>query len=241
MILDDFKNFAKAWEQAYICVGAKKPSVETVKYSFNLLMELPIDIVLDGIAYHVKSSEFVVKVANIFDYYRQISGMTPETLKSRALVFYDKYLLNVENADAVIDDDRFAYAFSECFRSISDFMRRPNSDYDVSRDRNMFADMVSNLQTLLVPVEKIPHVFTAQRLYQGSIHVSFFGDSEKCRKYAEAYYQSTGEFEKYRLVFPNPEKTKALPPPPPQENIDMEESKAMMKELMEVLTSKSKN
>lgn len=240
MTLDDFKMFSEAWEQAYVCNGLKKPSKETVQYSFNLLAEFPIELVLDGIAYHVKSSEFAVKVANIFDYAKRISGITPETLRTRALLFYDKYLLNVENADAVIDDMRFAYAFSECFRSISDFLRRPNSDYDVSRDRNMFADVVADLQTLLVPPEKIPHVFTSQRLYQGSIHVAFFGDFEKCRKCAEEYYKETGEFDKYRLVFPNPEKTKALPPPPPQEEIDMEQSKKMMNELIGVLSKKPK-
>lgn len=199
----DFADFCKAWKMSYKLINAKEPSTEVLKQAFDLLNSLPLSLVIEAIKNHVASSEFVIKPANVFAYVDLRTGQTPAHLKNNAYIFYDKYLKNVSGNDVVIEDWRMALAFKECFRSINDFLKRPNREFDISKDRDLFSETVVSHQRYFLDKNLIQHVFIGRRSFRNTIRISFFGDDyDKCKEYATNYYASTKEDSQFNLEYP---------------------------------------
>ena len=212
---NDFLTFKQSWETAYKMYGKEAPDLETTSAVFNLCAQFPLQTVIKAIEHHLQTNEFLIKPCHIFQYAQKVSGDSEEQIKSKAQSFYDNYLMSLDsNADLVIESDLFAVCFSQCFRSVRDFMRRANSDYAVSKDREYFVNTALAYKKSHLP-DEITHVFTGNRNFLHAIKVSFAGDYDTCKELAVQYYMATGEIHKFHLDFPP--KTMLRLPNKPQE------------------------
>lgn len=234
-----YDDFLKAWKLSYHMIGQTPPSDDVIRLIFEMFKDYSPQMVLEAIRHHISTSEFVIKPANVFKYVNSKMGASPEELKKNAYIFFDKYLTNVSTADAVIEDFRMALAFKECFRSINDFLGRPNSEYSNSRDRELFANSVVNYQITFIEKETIQHVFKGKRNFRNTIQVSFMGDNyEICKELAQKHYALTGEDKQFKIEYPVDKTLQlTLKKEPPKEFTEQEkqESLNLMKELMDIL------
>lgn len=237
----DFSIFCKHWKLAYQMLGQKEPNADVLKAIFNMFQEFSLNVVIEAIQYHVANSEFLIKPVHVFDYIDRKNGITAESLKNDAYVFFDTELNRMKGSDIVIQNWRFAHAFKTCFRSVSDFLRRPNNDYSLNRDREIFANAVANLQRSYVDKTQVQRVLIGTRTFMNSIHVSFYGDYDICKQIAIDYYASTGEDMQFRIEYPAKPAALLEMKAPAKEDKEMTEeqkqqSMEYMKELINVLT-----
>lgn len=202
MTKDDYMRFCDLWKMAYQMVNAKEPSGDVLEALFNMFEPYPFEMIRSAVEKHIASSEFVIKPVHVFNFIRQATEQSAEQMKNKASKFFDTALVQLNNCDAVIENNYFAYAFDECFGSIKAFFSRPANDFSLSRDRDAFTSTVVNAVTLNLDVSNVPHIFEGTRNFTDLIRVQFCGNYERCKTLAEKYYLNNSLFKGYKIELP---------------------------------------
>jgi hypothetical protein len=194
-------RFCDLWKTAYAVVNAKEPSGMVLDAIFDLLKGYPFELIKMAVEYHASHSEFVIKPVNVVNFIKQATAQSAEQMKNRANKFFDT-LITLDNCDTVIENNYFAYAFSECFGTVKAFFMRSANEFSISRDREAFTATVVNALSNNLDVSHVPHVFEGRRNFKDLIRLQFCGDYAKCKLLADNYYLNDLKYKGFKFDYP---------------------------------------
>lgn len=204
MEMTDYKEFCIEWKKCFFMLNRPQdvPDKTTLDEIFKTLSVYPFGAVKSALYEHRLKNKFPPTAPDIYENIQKKIGEGKEQLKNAGYIFYDKYLQKISGEDAVINDWRMAKAFAGSFRSVADFLNRPNDTFNVSKDRETFAKAVENTLVYNQDINLIPRVFKGTRRFKSTIRVVFFGDFQECKAYAQRYYATTKEDQQYLIEYP---------------------------------------